>query len=154
MVAPNTEQKEQTVKDAVCPECFELMICPAVNEHRAGKDSRPMRSYFAWCFKCDKGFEVIQFERAGRWVIHKYQEYTVDDQEGKCRHVNGWTVLNEITDAPLVMTGPGGDYRKEIGGDDINEMLDKTIRAVGQTLIKLGNILTSVIKDRRDAKNS
>ena len=152
MVAPNTEQM---VKDAVCPVCFKPLVNPMVNEYPNGaKCKRPLRTYFAWCFNCNKGFEVIQFERERRWVIHKYQEYTVDDKEGKCRHIDDWTVLNEMPEAPLVMTGPGGDYVKEICGDDINKMLDKTLEGIGQVLTKLGNILTSVVQDRRDAANS
>ncbi len=118
MVAYNkgqkTDRQNLAVAGLVCPQCFKSLagseaIAVSTEDDRYG---RRLRRYFAFCVGCNKRFEVVQLEREGRWFIHKYQSYTT--VEGRAMPAGDWVQLNGLPEPAPVVTGPGGDYDKQI----------------------------------------
>jgi len=143
MVAINKDEKmaKGTVKDVVCPACFKLLPYPTIVRQQADRYGRGLRTYFGWCFKCERGFEVIQFARDGRWPIHKYQSYTIAEQTGVSLPTGKWIVLNDLPEPAAIVIGPGGGYDNQI---DINQMtlnvlgtLQKALKAITATVESL-----------------
>ena len=97
------------ISEVVCPDCGKLLPYPCVLPVRKlERYGLLIRTYFGWCFDCERGCEVIQFCSAGTWQIHKYRPYTVDGPGTKPRH-GRWQRRFELPVAP-VLVGPGGDY--------------------------------------------
>jgi len=92
---------------------------------------RIIRRYFAWCFECNRGFEVIQFAKNGRWLIHKYQPYTIVGHTYHSKATGEWTILNELPEPAPVVVGPGGDYDKQI---ELNKECFKLLESLQKAL--------------------
>lgn len=134
------------VPDVVCPNCFHPMEFPNLYGP-AAYDGHCLRTYLGWCFRCNKGFQAIQYHDAasGRWIIHKYQGYMLRNNVPV--HDDQWIMLNrlpEMTPAepPLVQTGPGGEYVKQITG----EQLDIAIQQTALLLNKIGHLICELMK--------
>ncbi|HIJ67254.1 MAG TPA: hypothetical protein HPP51_03095 [Planctomycetes bacterium] len=117
------KHKKRTVPDVVCPVCCKLMPDPAViyNYDRYG---RRLRRYFCWCWQCEQGFEVEQFDSDGRWQIHRYRRYVYDLQSQACVPKGGFVKLHELPEPPAVLTGPGGDYDEPVDPDEVKILED------------------------------
>lgn len=128
-----------TVEDVVCPECYRLMVSPHVLD-QVTERGHLLRSYFAWCFDCGKGYCVIQYynPKTNHWVIHKYQQYVLIDRVPVL--AGDFISCNPLPDAPLVMTGVGGDYYRPVSGEDINQ----TAAQAKEVLIKCVNLIGEV----------
>ncbi len=100
-------KRPRHVKDVVCPVCYKPVDFPTMGVPVAYRYNKNIRRYFCWCEQCHAGYEVYQFERDGRWVIHKYQIH-------QTRAAGQAVTLNELPEAPVVLTGPGGVYDIEI----------------------------------------
>jgi len=88
------DTQPRTVTDVVCPVCFKPLPYPQVlMEGIDNETGLTVRTYFGWCFECNRGFAVVQFKRGERWVIYKYQEY-YNFVVGVKRDTD-WIVLNE-----------------------------------------------------------
>lgn len=150
MVAINKEQQQAgVVKDAVCAKCFRHIQYPQIVSKGTDRYGRTIRTYFGWCFGCHIGCEVIQFERDGRWVIHKYQNYAVKDGSHS-QLSNKWTVLNELPESAAVVLGPGGDYDKQINPEDISfKPILKNILAALKATTKTVECLLEIIIDKK-----
>lgn len=137
-----------TVKDVVCPECFESVKCAAqfFDKPCVDRYGRETRRYFAWCDKCKLGSEVIQFKRDERWVIHKYQRYEPTGSFENCRATGNWQTFNDLPEVPLVMTGPGGEFQNGITPSAECELL-KTIQ---NTVVVLQNAMRTLINIRKN----
>jgi len=91
-VISNTQPR--TVTDVVCPIHFKPLPYPQVlTEGTDEKTGLIIRTYFGWCFECNRGFAVIQSKRGERWVIYKYQIYSagvlISNRD------TDWIILNE-----------------------------------------------------------
>lgn len=128
-----------TVPDAVCPECFKLLVRPFMHTEDLSGDGIVRRGYSGWCTCCDKSYVVIQRLLAdGHWRIQKFAMmkpiYVID---------GGWKVVEQpdsTADDPLVMTGVGGDYHRPVSGEDINQ----TAAQAKEVLIKCVNLIGEV----------
>lgn len=100
------------VKDVVCPVCFKSLPWPTVMPGGIDRYRREIRTYFAWCFECDRGFCTVQFKRDDRWAIHKYQTYR--QYQAEVELIGDWIVLNELPDPASIVLGPGGDFDRHI----------------------------------------
>ena len=123
-----------TIEAVVCPQCFkpiQAQVLPA----QTNRYQTEFRTYLGYCFKCNCGWEVVQFKKTqgdppvALWLIHKYQKYPVrmmgtdgcsathpmgmDTIVEKCHPSGKWTMLNEMPEPAPVLTGPGGEYDKE-----------------------------------------
>ncbi len=140
MVSINTTEQQQyqppMVDGVVCPECYKPIIAPFMAPDSV-LESSPVkrRSYNGWCCHCDKSFLVLQFLTSdGRWVIEKFAKmkavYVFDGD-----WVDVHKPLIKQSPAPLIQTGPGGDYSKPTSGDQVNATIqqakDVLIKAVG-----------------------
>jgi len=107
--AGNIKQNEvrPLVPEVVCPACGRLLIRPKVLPTRwLYRYKVLMRSYFGWCFDCDKGCEVMQFRDDNKWKIYKWRPYLLVND----KPVHGrWAVKNQMPVAAVIV-GPGGDY--------------------------------------------
>ncbi|MFA5553485.1 MAG: hypothetical protein WDA68_02875 [Phycisphaerae bacterium] len=134
---------DATIADAVCPHCFKQLTKPLLTDQ--GKDAwgRVMRTYYGWCFACNIGTMVIQFLRSSRWIIHKYQDYELLDTLNLCRPSGDWVGMNELPEPAPVITGPGGDYKKqhELSGADLKELLSSLQGALNRTLAVINKIV-------------
>lgn len=149
MVAQNTQTKTQaTVKDVVCPDCFQCCSWPSVTRPTTDKYGRTTRTYYGWCEGCGWGFEVIQFEKSGRWIIHRYRYYDRADPSGTKGPARQWQVLAELPEAPVVMTGPGGDFCNPIelkSEAQFDEAMKKILQNAQVTMNKLAGVLMEVM---------
>ena len=105
--------------DTVCPECYRSVPGAAVLPARQDRYGRRLRSYFGSCLNCKSEFEVIQFKIAGRgrWSIHMFRFYVAKDAKNLA---GPWRTLKELPDpAAPVLTGPGGDFDREIRIDSV-----------------------------------
>ncbi|MFA5760770.1 MAG: hypothetical protein WC877_03330 [Dehalococcoidales bacterium] len=129
----NQNQPVATVADAVCPHCFKLLSDPAVIDEDIDSYKRRLRMYLGHCPECSAGFEVIQFQRDQRWVLHRYRDYL--------QHKAGqWITLNELPLPAPVVTGPGGDYMK------YHELQLVTLKNVIETLEKAKQALIAILQ--------
>ncbi|MGH2271366.1 hypothetical protein ACQ9LF_06165 [Anaerohalosphaeraceae bacterium U12dextr] len=130
---------QYTVQDAVCPECFKLLIRPLMHTEDLSGDGVTRRGYSGWCTGCDKSYVVIQrLLDDGRWRIQKYAAmkpvYVIDGD---------WKIIEQPdgTEAvPLIQTGPGGDYYRSVSGEAINQ----TAAQAKEVLIKCVNLIGEV----------
>lgn len=99
--------------DIVCPKCFKPMVATQIIP-QPDRYGRKIRRYLGFCTGYNLGSEVWQFERDGRWVIHKYQVYAYVGQLTHCQASGKWVTLNDLPEPAPVVTGPGGDYDKQI----------------------------------------
>lgn len=97
------------VTDVVCPNCFKVPGSVTVMGPRPDRYGRMLRSYFGWCIECHRGFEVVQFASEGKWLIHKYRFFQAVAPEG-FNVPDWWNTVQELPLAPMVQTGPGGEY--------------------------------------------
>ena len=139
--AKENQTQQQTDKDVVCPKCFKPLPKLSYTLFPIKKDrhERKLRTYFCWCNECKIGSETIQFERDGRWVIHKYQIYGVSIKQLYCTTTGKWIVLNELPELAPVIVGPGGNYDKQIIPDvtAILKNLQSIFETASQTIKNL-----------------
>ena len=154
MVAMAKNDKD-VMAGVVCPACYKKLIAASIVG--GGFDKRYqscVRTYFGWCFECSHGYEVIQFEKDGNWLIHKYMDYTINAQTHHSRPSGKWQVLCSLPEPPLVMTGPGGDYVKpmNIKPTKLDVEIEKTLRSIIEIFQKTSNALVELLaiakKDR------
>jgi hypothetical protein len=89
-----TDTKPKTIADVVCPVHFKPLPYPNVQRSEKDTAGLEIRTYFGWCFECNRGYAVIQFKRGERWIIYKYQQYVHDAIETSPQPP-GWIVLNK-----------------------------------------------------------
>jgi len=97
------------VQDVVCPNCFKIPESVTIMGPRPDRYGRRLRTYYGWCIECHRGFEVVQFEQCGKWLIHKYRFFQAAGPEGY-NVPDWWNTVQELQAPPAVQTGPGGDY--------------------------------------------
>jgi hypothetical protein len=141
--------KIPTVKDVICPECFRHLTAPTVMPQERHASGNTIRSYFGWCFNCNKGFAAMQFYNAqlGRWVLCQYQHYTL---------VGGVPILNNqfhvvcpMPDIPVIKTGTGGDYTQGLTPSDVAGAVHQTKEVMAKVvhiLQELKSTLNQIVK--------
>jgi len=137
-------------KDVVCPVCFRPTLSAGL-KYYDDRYGRNLRRYLGWCRDCLKGFEVIQFARDNRWVIHKYQLYLYGFKTGKSfrKTISKEQILNDLPEPAPVVTGPGGDYDKQCDLSDINLHALEAIYTVLKNSAKAIKNLINLHKDER-----
>jgi len=109
-----TEKKPKFIQGMVCPVCYEHAEYPTQIDKGTDDYGRKLRSYFGWCFKCDRGFEVIQFEKDGRWFINRYREAVRLEAGGELKLSGNWATVAELPQPAPVVIGSGGQYNRHI----------------------------------------
>jgi len=125
----------------VCPACYHK-----THEASLAEDTddygRERRLYFGWCSGCHKCFEVMQYNKDGKWVIHKFRWLV---EVGKLyRDMDfQWQIVSEPPQVAPVATGPGGDYRK---GYDIKTsgFVEKVYKILTESREAIGRLLQDV----------
>lgn len=120
------------VADVVCPKCFKPLEYPTVIEQETDRYKRVLRTYYGWCFECEKGCLVIQFNRGERWIIHKYRPAVFLDNKNIVQITNNWQVFNDLPLPAPVVIGPGGEYDRAVNPNDVN---------LGKLLHKLSGVI-------------
>jgi hypothetical protein len=146
----NNEQT-MTIEAVVCPEDF-TPIKATVLPSQTNRYQTEFRTYLGYCQKCNCGWEVIQFKREGRWVIHKYQKYLIKQvgSDGcsfvspmkelppirQCGPSGKWIQLNELPEPAPVIMGPGGEYDEGFTPEtsELLVNLQKAFNAVNQAI--------------------
>lgn len=143
MIAFANATKPKYVADVVCPHCFRPLQYPAITGQ--GKDcyERVIRDYYGWCFKCERGFEVIQFKQNGRWLIHKYRDGIVLNEGDSIVLNQAWTTLNNLPDPAPVVTGPGGQYDTSFTPQTVT-LLEALHKAMSSTVKVIEQLLKNV----------
>jgi hypothetical protein len=109
---------QATVPDVVCPDCFTPVPWATIQQPGTDRYGRTLRTYYGWCFRCNKGAEVIQVLSGDRWPIHKFRSYDLID-DAACRTTGEWVILTPLPQPPLVQHGPGGDYDRPFDGESL-----------------------------------
>jgi len=130
--AKENQTQQQTDKDVVCPKCFKPLQGQSVLHAIPDRYGRKLRKYFGWCLECNRGFEVVQFDKDNRWHIHKYQNYEVIGQKIHCTPAGNWTTVNELPEPAPVVVGPGGDYDKSFDLETV-ELMKTVLNALKAT---------------------
>ena len=115
------------ISDCVCPICFKPMTGPRIIG-QADRYGREIRQCLGFCTVCKLGSETIQFKRDERWVIHKYQVYAYVGQLTHCHATGRWVTLNDLPEPAPIVTGPGGEYDKQITLNREDVILLSTLR--------------------------
>ncbi len=68
-------EEQVYIPGAVCPECMKSL--PGVSMTTGAE----RRRYFCFCTRCNRGFEVEQVYRYERWMIARYQPYSIVNDE-------------------------------------------------------------------------
>ena len=105
----DTVKKQTTgiIDSVVCPACYRALQHPHVAG--TGKDRRRdvvIRTYYGWCFECERGWLVIQFVRDGRWLIHKYREAKLPEGESECKFADGWVIMCDLPQPKTLESTP------------------------------------------------
>lgn len=99
--------------DVVCPMCFRTLISFTILNEFTDEYGREFRTYLCWHEACPaSGFEVVQFKRAGHWVIHQYRSLPVQGAVIDTHKPSKMILVNDIPNPNVtpVVTGPGGDF--------------------------------------------
>jgi len=123
ILRPNAAESGKYVPGVVCPNCWRpitdfCMYGPGI----AADGQSTLRGYLGHCTRCGHDMEVLQFAHYGLWPMVRYR---IDKQP--------WVEVGQPSpdDVPLVVTGPGGDYRQgytpvpAASADAITPALDK-----------------------------
>jgi hypothetical protein len=142
---PESETKTtaKVVADIVCPVCFGGLPHAQIVTQKADEHGNEIRTYFGWCFECNRGYAVIQFARGNRWLIHKYMQYALSEVSASagemiinhCKPEQDWVVLNDLPRPAPVVLGPGGDFTKQITPE--LKSFKENIKAMQNSLSKL-----------------
>jgi len=144
MVAINKEQEVGKKTDVVCPKCFKTLNGCAILPAVCDRYGRTTRTYFGWCNECKCGFEGVQFEKDGRWIIHKHRPYGIRSRDIHYEPIDDFVTLNELPEPAPVVVGSGGDYDEqvELKNTEILKSLQKTLIKTGELLRQLLTIRT------------
>jgi len=115
--AKTKELRPKYVKAMVCPECYNAMEFPSEIGKNTDRYQRQFRRYVGHCCTCDKGYEVVQVEKDGRWHLYKYLRANRNIGEDTHRFERDWQIVGTLPDPPAVVVGPGGDYDSQLGPD-------------------------------------
>lgn len=105
--------KPKFIQGMVCPVCYEHFQYPSVMNSVTDDYGRKIRTFYGWCFKCKRGFEVIQFERDEKWFIYKYRRSIERAGSEKIQLCNKWLKVSELPEPAPIVTGPGGEYNRQ-----------------------------------------
>jgi hypothetical protein len=123
-----TPQKAvEIIPDCVCPICFKPTAYPRI-EAVADRYGREIRQCLEFCTACKLGSEMVQFKRDGWWVTYKYQVNAYVGELTHCQASGKWVTLNDLPEPAPVVTGPGGEYDKQITLTEQDVMLLSTLR--------------------------
>ncbi len=139
-----------TVDGCVCPQCFKPLKAPAVVDHGADRYGRHTRSYAGMCFQCRQACKVVQFERDGKWLIHKYRPHRYES--GAFVAYGDWIVVNPLPAPPAILTGPGGRYDKalDITDDPVIQVFRNAFDVLSGTAKAFGELIQDLKKIRGD----
>ena len=147
MIAKNkVKGAAPTVKDAECPRCERLLSAPNIVP-RPDRYNRELRECIGWCEDCDAGYRVVQFKYGNKWITHEYRFYGYENDKPK--HYEGWHRVVDLPDAPLVLTGPGGDFDKAIEEYDLDDIGRKQLQQVKQILQDAIGAAIEILKNRK-----
>ena len=109
-----TRTKKAADQQIVCPNCFKPAAEHCVGRPRNDRYGRVLRITLLWCGDCGCDFEVVQFESAGKWPIHKFRCYASIGDGAAYQPSDQWHYIEDLPEVPALLFGPGGDYDREI----------------------------------------
>jgi len=141
--AKDNQTQTKTVKAVICPKCFKSLPGSSIIGPKIDRYDRMVRIYFGWCIHCRVGCEVVQFYKDQLWHINKYRLYGVVAKQVHCKPIGEWTTVNQLPQPAAVVTGPGGQYDKQI---DLNTAYFNLLRALQNALKSTTVILEQLLK--------
>jgi len=141
--AKENQAQPKTTADIICPKCYKLLPQTNYTEFASTDRYRTMRSYFGWCIQCQLGCEVVQFKQRDKWHIHKYRFYATVVSNDKPVPDKNWHIINELPESAPVVTGPGGNYNRQITPEIIN--IIKSLQNILESTAKTTSLLLKIL---------
>ncbi|MBW1811656.1 MAG: hypothetical protein JRJ87_25940 [Deltaproteobacteria bacterium] len=148
MTTTDKHNPVQIDKFVVCPNCYGPPPGVSISREQTDRYGHRLRTYMGWCLNCHLGFEVRQFQKGSNWLIHKYRYYAAVATD--IYVPDWWQTVNELPNAPLVVTGPGGDYDQAYNptGQQNNcraiDVVQRTHKILQETTQTIGNLIDSI----------
>ena len=140
-----------TDRDCICPVCFKPINPAVMEQDLLSADGIRRRSYSVWCPECSRGgqgYIVIQFYNGGRWRIEKYIPirplYVYD---GDWQQVQPPMADNAAEPAPVIQTGPGGDFTAKTTDQKLAAALESYNHLIEQ-LASCGGVIRDILLNR------
>jgi hypothetical protein len=151
----NDEQQTQQIiiPEVVCPQCYHLLSNPAIIDVVADGYSRTIRRYFGWCFKCNNGFEVFQFQQNEHWKFHKYRTYRYVGNIPHYIPSGNYIEVQALPEPAPVVLGPGGKYNQSYDLDTETCKLFHTLKATLTSTLDIIDKLLSLPKNISSKKD-
>lgn len=130
------KQELPTVPGVICPECYHHLVSPSVLPQERHGSGNTIRSYFGWCFGCQKGYAAFQFFNPSiqRWVLWRYKEYVLNGGKPVLNHQDH--VVCPIPEIPVVHKGCG-EFAQSVAPTDIA----MTVTHTKEVMVKVAAIL-------------
>ncbi|MDH4203795.1 MAG: hypothetical protein OEV87_13015 [Phycisphaerae bacterium] len=132
---------ETPVEGIVCPACYRPLKNKQVFGPGRHVSGMQLRHYYGHCYECATSCEVIQFERDGKWLMHRMRQFRIGGAVGQFVEV----MPLPIKQSPILKTGPGGDYMNDI----TDAQLDHILQSCTELFNKLGKLLGECIDLKR-----
>lgn len=141
MLPPNTAASFQYTDGIVCACCHRQINSFSLFGPKADIAGIEHRMYLGYCLTCDKAFEVEQFMEAGVWKILRYriedglwqQMQPLPAVHTGTQSPNHYTASpNHYTDAPILRTGPGGDFTMDMSEAELESLLENAVSLQNQ----------------------
>ncbi len=142
-----------TVDGCICSQCYKPLKVPSVTVSPRDRYGTRLRHYNGFCFHCEQGCIVIQFERDSKWLIHSFNPLRYES--GKFAGIGDWIVVNPLPEPPAVLIGPGGDYDKppDPSYDPAISAIQGATSGLMKATNKIGELLKAIEKLRHNEPN-
>ena len=144
-----------TLDGCVCPQCYRPLKAPTTTETPRNRYVPRLREYNGFCFHCLQGCCVVQFERAGKWLIHSFMPLRYEG--GKFVGFGpDWMIVNPLPEPPAVLNGPGGDFDEvpDPSYDPAISAIHITSNILIQAANAIGELLKAIEKLRHHESNN
>jgi len=133
----------------ICPVCGERMKVDILREAVHSRfPEQARRGYWGWCQRCQAGYQVELFRVPDGWRLHRYRLYGYIEATATAtpKAVGQWRLVEPLPDAPVLMIGPGGDYDRPVDGDQIDEVVEKTLGTFNTMFHQAGQAMADLVE--------